>query len=368
MLKDNIVCIGVGQCGGNYVSELESYKNQAFYVNTSLDDLDTIKTDHNKKYCIENTKGMAKDREYANETITSNENDEKIADLIFKKYSNAHSYFFFFGLSGGTGGGMSIQIMRKFKDFYPDKIVNAVTIYPNDEEDMLMQYNAYKCLEDLKKCLDEGIINNLQILNNNSKEFSEKFSINTEFTEMFEDVLSFNRISKNGNLDEEEMERLFTTNGITVIYKLSNEDVGNNLSKLEDNTIYAPFKMNPTTHGLILSENQNNSINRSLIKDAFGMPVVTHDIIWDNDYSIIISTGMTFNDGLIEHLKSNYNTLLAKKQELENSSKIENKDIISIDESALKSLNRKTTTTERPLTRSRRSREVGVRADTRYRR
>lgn len=370
MLKDYVSFVATGQCGGNIVQELESYGNQCFYVNSSLDDLDTIDTDYSKKYCIENVKGMAKDRAYANEVITSNENDEKIAEQIYKKNSNSHIYFFTFSSSGGTGGGMTVQIMKKFKEFYPDKIVNAIVVIPHEDEDMMMQYNSQKCLEDLKQCLKDGIITNLQILDNNNKEFGEKTKINKEFADLFDELLSFNKISTEGNLDEEELERIFTVGGITIIHRLKNGDIVNNLNNFNEETIYAKFIKNPSVHGLILNKDQNNGVNRSIIKDVFGYPMVTHDTIWEEDYNIVISTGMDFNDELINDLKKNYNNLLQKKKEVE--SKIETKkeiENIVIDDSILKTLNKNTQgTTERPNPRNRRGQAVGVKGETRYRR
>ncbi|WP_252251127.1 hypothetical protein [Clostridium sp. VAP52] len=370
MLKDYVDFVGTGQCGGNITQELEHYKNQAFYINSSLDDLDTIETDYNKKYCIENVKGMAKDIVYANEVITSNENDEKIAEQIYKSNPNAHIYFFIFGISGGTGGAMTIPIMRKFKEWYGDKIVNAIVVKPHEDEDMINHYNAKICLEGIKQCMDEGIVTNLQILDNNTKEFGEKMAINEEFADLFDEILSFSKISKEGNLDEEELERIFSTEGITVIHKFKSGDISDSLNNFDEETIYAKFNKNPKIHGLILNSKQNNSINRSLIKEVFGVPMVTHDTTWDEDYNILISTGMTFNDNIITELNKNYNTLLEKKKEIENGIDKEEIEEIKIDDSILKSLNKtRAKTTERVTeTRGRRGRSVGVKSETRYRR
>lgn len=339
MLKDSILNVATGQCGGNLVYELEKLENQAFYINSSLDDLKTIPTDASKKYCIENTKGMAKDISYAEQIITSNYNDEKIVEAIYERYPNQRIYNFHFGLAGGTGGGMTIQIMRTYKEFYPDKIINAIVVYPHEEEGMLMQNNAKKCLDKLKQCLEDGIINSLQILNNNSKEIGDKLSINIEYARMYDEIVSFEGTDVKGNLDKEEMERLLSTRGVTVIYKMKNEDVGDNLSKLEDNTIYAPFHRNPTTLGLLLSKTQDNALNRDLIQKAFGVPMVTHDVRWENEYSFVISAGMKFNDDIVLQLKQNYNKLYQKKVELEKSATQTPQDI-EIDESILNSLNR----------------------------
>lgn len=364
MLKDLIAQIAMGQCGGNLVYELEKLDNQAFYINSSLDDLKTIPTDSAKKYCIEHVKGMAKDIEYAEEVITTNYNDEKIVEAIYERYPNQRIYNFHFGLSGGTGGGMSVTVMRTFKEFHPNKIINVICVYPHDEEGMLMQYNAEKCLKKLKECMEDGIINSLQILNNNSKEIGEKLTINAEYARLYDEIVSFEGTDVKGNLDKEEMERLLSTNGVTVLYKLKNEDVGNNLSKLEENTIYAPFHRNPSTLGLLLSEEQDNALNRDLIEKAFGVPMVTHDVRWKNEYSFIISAGMKFNDDIITHLRENFNKLHAKKKELE--TPISNKETkeVKIDESILSALSKKQTvniSSDRP--RRRRGGAVGLDAE-----
>lgn len=368
MLKDYVSFVGTGQCGGNISQDLEQYGNQCFYINSSLDDLDTIDTDYSKKYCIENVKGMAKDIEYANQVITSDENDEKIAEQIYKRNANSHIYFFIFGISGGTGGAMTIPIMRKFKEFYPDKIVNAIVVKPHEDEDMIMHYNAFVCLEKLKQCLKDGIVTNLQILDNNSKEFGEKMSINKEFADLFDEILSFNKITSEGNLDEEELERIFSTSGVTIIHKFRSGDIGESLSNFDEETIYSKFNKNPTVHGLILNSKQNNGVNRSIIKDVFGYPMVTHDTTWDEDFNIVISTGMSFNDSIIAELKKNYNTLLEKKKETEKDIEKQQEEEIKIDDSILKSLNKNNTNNTERATRSRRSRTVGVKGETRYRR
>lgn len=361
MLKDVSSFISVGQAGGNIVNEFEKLDNQCFYINSSLDDLDTLDTDEENKYCIENTKGMAKDVEYAKQIITSNDNDFKIAEKVYKRNPNAHIYFFVFSLSGGTAH-MAPYIMVKFKEYFPNKIVNAIAIKPHEDEDMLMHYNAKKSLENIKKCMDNGVITNLQVLDNNSKEFGEKMELNKEFVKLFDEILTFDNINCEGNLDEEEFERLFSTTGATVIHKLDNGDLANNLERFEDETIYSTFIKNPSTHGLIINKKQNNSVNRSIIKDVFGIPAVTHDTIWDKDYNIIVSTGMSFNEGLINESAKYYNDILIKKKEAE--SKIyENNTVetIELDNSILNNIikNKVDNIDQKPKV-NRRNRKVGI--------
>lgn len=361
MLKDVVDFISVGQAGGNIVNEFEKLDNQCFYINSSLDDLDTLDTDEENKYCIENTKGMAKDVNYAEQIIKSNDNDFKIAEKIYKRNPNAHIYFFVFSLSGGTAH-MAPYIMVKFKEYFPNKIVNAIVIKPHQDEDMIMHYNAKKSLENIKKCMDNGIITNVQVLDNNSKEFGDKMELNKEFVKLFDEILTFENINCEGNLDEEEFERLFSTKGTTVIHKLDNGDLANNLTRFEDETIYADFIKNPSTHGLIINKKQNNSVNRSIIKDVFGIPTVTHDTIWEKDYNIIVSTGMDFNEGLISESVRYYNDILNKKKEFESKIYEDNKvENIELDNSILNNIiKNKTITQENKPRPNRRNRKVGI--------
>lgn len=368
MLMDICNFISVGQCGGNIVREFEKLGNQCFYVNSSLDDLDTIETDDSNKYCIENTKGMAKDINYAEEIIKSNDNDFKIAEKIYKRNPNAHIYFFVFSAAGGTAH-MAPYIISKFKEYFPQKVVNAIVIKPHQEEDIIMHYNAKKSLENIKKCMETGAITNLQILDNNTKEFGEKMTLNREFAELFNEILTFENINCEGNLDEEEFERLFSTSGNMVMYKFDNGDIANNLEKFDQDTLYSKFLRNPTTHGLILNKEQNKAVNRSIIQDVFGIPAVTHDTIWENNYNIVISTGMKFNDNLINESINFYNEKLKKKKELEDKIKntTEVTEEIKMDDSILNNIIKKTSSqaaTNKPNRRNRR--KVGIQNESIY--
>lgn len=368
MLKDVVDFISVGQAGGNIVNGFEKMGNPCFYINSSLDDLDTLDTDEDNKYCIENTKGMAKDVAYAEQIIKTNDNDFKIAEKIYKRNPNANIYFFVFSLSGGTAH-MAPYIMVKFKEYFPNKIVNAIVIKPHQDEDMIMHYNAKKSLENIKKCMDNNVITNLQVLDNNSKEFGEKLELNKEFIGLFNEILSFENINCEGNLDEEEFVRLFSTSGTTVVHKINDGDLANNLAKFEEDTIYAKFLKNPTTHGLILNKKQNNSVNRSIIKDVFGIPAVTHDTIWEESYNIIVSTGMEFNKGLIKESATYYNSILDKKKEVESKLYDENNndEDITIDNSILSNIIK--TKVDNKVSKgrpNRRNRKVGIEHESRF--
>lgn len=364
MLKERVVFVGIGQGGGNITRELELKGCQCYYVNTSLDDLDTIDTEYDKKYHISGTKGMAKDIEYANKVITSDENDDKIVESIYKKYANASIYFFVFTSSGGSGGAMSPQIAKKMKERYPDKIVNAITVKPHAEEDMVMQYNSIQCLNKIKSLLDANIITSVQILDNNKRDFNKKTAINRDYADMLDKILSYADITSEGNLDEEEFERLFTVKGMTIIHEISNKEFLDDLNDADENSLFATNNKNPEVHGLILNIEQDTSINRNLIREVFGIPKLTHDTIWDDKSNIIVATGMTFNDSVISELKKSYLDLKTKKEQLESSLNIE-VDNIDVDFGDIKSLSTKTKPIDSDRSNTRTRRRVGARHEVR---
>ena len=336
LLVEKIVQIGVGQAGCNIVSELEQFNFNAFYINTSLEDLNTINTDKKNKYHIKNSNGLSKDRSAALQCVLKDNNAENIAYAINDQFSMTDIIFFCYSLSGGTGGGMSGYIIEQFKDLFPDKIINVIAILPKSNEDVGLQANAIEALEHLKKLQSDGIVTQIHLLDNNTRE--NVFSINNDFAISLNKFVNFDQINKTGKLDENEKERLLKEPGMGVILDFSNEDFGNGLADVSSNTIYAKWLRNPSLHGLILNKKQNIDLNKQLIKDLLGMATYTHQTEWEDEGNIIISVGMDFNDNILNQMKKNAQELLEKKKQIEEESR---KEIIETIEFDTKQITRK---------------------------
>lgn len=365
MLRDLCVFIGVGQCGGNIVSQLEQKGGYScYYINSSTEDLETIGTDYDKQHHIAETKGMAKDRNLAKSVITSDNRNYLIAESVFKRYANAKIYTFVFSTSGGTGGGMANSIMEAMKEWYPDKIINAIVVKPHYSEDMIMQYNSLECLKELKILLKNDVVNNLQILDNNKRDFKDKMKINSEVASLLDGVMSFNEVSTEGNLDAQELEVVYSTKGVSLICEFEGTDFANDLSKAEQKIPYAKYLKNGTVHGLILNKDCNTEVNRAVIKDTFGYPLKTMDTVWDYESNIVIVAGTEFNDEILEELKRAYLEIKKKREEINEASK---KEIdLDIDFSDLEKANKSTVNTK--VQRPDRRRRVGVNGEmSRYR-
>lgn len=366
MLKDSCVFIGVGQCGGNIVRQLELKGGYScFYINSSTEDLETIGTDYDKQHHISETKGMAKDQKLAKEIINAEERNYIIAEKIYKRYANATIYTFVFSTSGGTGGGMSSSIMKAMKEWYPDKIVNAIVVKPHASEDMIMQYNSLECLKELKELNKENIVTNLQIVDNNKRDFKDKMRINSEVASLLDGIMAFNSITSEGNLDEQELEVIYSTKGVSFICEFGGTDFVNELDKAEQKMVYAQYLKNGTVHGLILNKDCNTEINRAIIKDAFGYPLKTMDTVWDDESNIVFVAGTEFNDEVLEELKKSYMEIKKKREEVNDKAKEKSESDISIDFSELETAS---TTVNTKVQRPDRRRRVGVNGEmSRYR-
>jgi cell division GTPase FtsZ len=335
------VFIGVGQGGSNIVRELEKEGFNAFYINTSLMDLDCIETDGKNKYHIDGMKGMAKNRQYAIEVITQGDNIDKICRKVYERYANATIYYFVYTLSGGTGGSFGGILAEAFGDLFGEegKVSNVVAVLPKSNEDLGMQGNAIQSLEQLKDAYNNGngFITNIQLLDNNSRE--NKMDINKDFAITMSRLLNYDHITTEGNLDENEMEVLLTTRGFMTILEFANDDFGNGLSDAVGKSIYVEPLKDPKLDGMILNKKHKKDINIELIRDLFGYPTYTHDSVWNEETNIIISSGTSFNNKIVTELKKSYKELMDKKNKAEEESASNIEEDIEIDFSAMNKVN-----------------------------
>ena len=336
MLKNDILFVGVGQCGGNITQELEKLNFNSYYVNSSLEDLDTIDTDISNKYHIPKTKGMAKDRQYALEVLGSNDNLPNITNKIYENFSNCRIVYFVLSLGGGTGGTMGGILAHDYAEAFPEKIVNVIAVLPSSNEDMLIQANAVKSLEQIINSYNDGYITNVQILDNDKKDNKEQIlKMNSEFDQLMNRLISFDNISKIGNLDSEEMERILTCRGFmsAIQFKDDSFDVG--LNNANEKSIYADWLKSSSIQGYVLNQDQDNDTNKQLINEVFGIPKTTYYSTWDNDNNIIFSLSDNFNENITEKLKRTFSELANKRARIEQEAKaqmnIDGNEFIDVD-------------------------------------
>ena len=372
MLLDYCTFIGVGQAGGNVVRELDLNDIKTFFVNTSLEDLESLNHENGERlFHISGTKGMAKSRELAKQIIQTDANHDIISEAIYKKYANSKIYFFVFSTAGGTGGGMTNDIMKAMKEMYPDKVINAVPILNHDDEDMIMQQNSIQCIKELKELYDQGTVTSIQFIDNSKKDLNKKEQINKIFSNLMTSLMTFENSTKSGNLDEQELEDIFSTRGILTIHELSNKDITKEIANIEKSSIYNRIFKNPNTQGLIVGNTVKDSPIKAMIRDSFGIAPIVHETVWEEEETIIISAGVDFSDNILpivlKPLYDNYQELKNKKKQIEEEMLKElnevNFDINSMNFDSLDNGIKRTQTEQNPIRGRKRGRKVGFKAE-----
>ncbi len=242
---------------------------------------------------------------------------------------------------------MGTILASNVSDLFPNKIVNVVAVLPKSTEDIGLQANAIESLQSLKEALDSGFINQVHLLNNDSRD--DIFAINKDFAICFDRFINFDVINKEGNLDEEEKEKMLLEPGMGVILEFSNDDFGNGLASAFENSIYAEWLKNPNLHGLILNKKQNKDVNKEVIKDVLGMPNYTHQSTWDEDSNVLFAAGMSFNENILNKMKIKAKELSEKKRKIEEEAQKEKVETVEFDTSAITSAsNRRRKSTVQP--------------------
>lgn len=372
MLLDYCTFIGVGQAGGNIVRELDLNDIKTYFVNTSIEDLESLgHEDNRRQFHISDTKGMAKNRKLAKEIIETDANHDIIAETIYKKYANSKIFFFVYSTAGGTGGGMTNYIMKAMKEMYPEKIINAAPILNHEDEDMIMQKNSIDCMRELKDLYDKNIVSNIQIIDNSKKDLNKKDQINKIFATQMTTLMTFENTTKEGNLDAQELEDIFSTKGILTIHELSNKDLGKEIANIDKLSIYNRIFKNPTIQGIVFGSAVKDTPIKEMIRDSFGIAPIVHDTVWGEEETIVISGGVDFSDDILKlilkPLYDNYKSLKEKKEEIEAEMQKELKeidfDINSMDFDFLDSGIKKTTPDQTPTKGRKRGRKVGFKAE-----
>lgn len=148
ILREHLLYIGIGQCGGNIGDEFQKQNIQTICVNSSLRDLDTLKY-VNQKLHLKDGAGANHNRKKSKQLFIKelptflNTIGEKVRQhdikIILVGYSSA----------GGTGSGIGNIAAELIKKKYPNIVVCMVSVLPSDLETIKAHYNSYLCFQEL---------------------------------------------------------------------------------------------------------------------------------------------------------------------------------------------------------------------------
>lgn len=233
-MKHSVGFIAIGQAGGNIGKIFERKGYSVFYINTSQEDLDTLK-DTKFKYHIKGGEGCNKNRNKSKEILQ--QDFENIVTSIKSKITEQIIYLIF-SSGGGTGSGAAPLLIDILSQTLEDKTIGAITILPAENESLKAHINAYECFQELEEV--ENIASTF-VLDNNKKDM---LALNNNFVELFDSMLEIPRYKDiRGNIDTSEIKEMLRTRGSFVICKI-NKTNGSSIKLLESlkNSIFAPLE------------------------------------------------------------------------------------------------------------------------------
>ena len=277
-MREQFGIIGLGQAGGNIANLFENKGYDTVYVNTSQEDLNTIKGVH--KLHVTGADGAAKDRKKVLQLAMESFGDivQKIQNIITQKY-----VVVIYSSSGGTGSGLSTPMLKYLSQI--GKICIPVVILPNNDiESAKACENAYNACVELMSIQGLGAT----FLLDNSR--NDKFVINSKFVCELDSFINLKNSSMYGNIDMAERKQMLSCPGIAVIGKLSkSRSTAPEVIESLYNGIYAEIE-SKTAYYLGISTS-NKSLDTNSIVSALGG-------VYDTFLGISEATTITIATGL----------------------------------------------------------------------
>ena len=209
-MKNSICFLGIGQAGSNIALGFERLGYNTAYLNTSKEDLDSLKYAKHKIH-IRGGEGASKNRKavlrLAAESIDDILGD--ITSILTQEY-----VMIIFSTGGGTGSGLG-PVIASYLSAINRKVIIAAVL-PNSKESPRTCENAYNTCVDIANLQNIGAV---FLLDNANVE--DKFAINDVFVKDIDNLLNINNCSKFGNIDKSEIKTMLTTSGISIITRQS---------------------------------------------------------------------------------------------------------------------------------------------------
>ncbi len=286
-MKNEIGFLAIGQAGGNIGSIFEEKGYNVFYINTSTEDLDTLKQSK-FKYHLKFGEGCNKDRGKAKFLLKENflELSNEIKTKIKEKY-----IFVIFSTGGGTGSGISPLLIELLLQTVEDVKIGAITILPSEKEPLKAHINSYECMKELADIKNSDLGATFIIDNNKG----EAIWLNWRFAKLFNSVIEItNHKSIKGNIDKAELKELLATRGSAIITTLdkNNSDTAKLINSFRNN-IFAPLENDKVIKYIGLSAIQSSKIDLTEIQKELGVFVDSFQNV-NTEKTVCLLTGLNF--------------------------------------------------------------------------
>lgn len=236
MIKSEVLSIGFGGCGNNLLDTFLGldFRYSGIFMNTNLSEMENkVHFDRERRcFYIANADGTGKDRSVGEKYFK--QDSPKFVEMIVK-YVNQKHVILKCSANGGTGSISSLLGARLIKKSCPEKSISLIATMPNIGEGDIDFKNAIAFWNELNIALDKGIINNVSLIDNNSKMSQDE--INRIAMDTLD--LSFSDVINN-SLDSSDVARYHRSRGYNVTLKLDNtyRDTNDAINDAIDNSVF----------------------------------------------------------------------------------------------------------------------------------
>ena len=248
-MRENFGVIGVGACGSNIANLFENKNYSTVYINSSMEDLNSIKGIH--KLHLPGAEGAAKERKKVLQLAMESFGDimQKVESIITQQY-----VLVIFSAGGGTGSGLSIPILKYLTQI--GKTCIPVMVLPDGHSSAKMNENAYNACIELMSIQGLGAT----FLLDNAK--GDKFAINNKFVCEFDTFVAIKNSSVYGNFDTSERKQILSCPGVAVLGKLSkSRSTAPEIIEVLYNGIYAEIEAKSCYYLGVITSNKSLDIN-----------------------------------------------------------------------------------------------------------
>ena len=148
-MKNEIGFVCIGQAGGNIGNLFDELGFNVLYINTSQEDLDTLKGAKHT-YHIPGGEGCSKNRDKAKGVLAKSV--DSLIERIKAQFSKESFIGVIFATGGGTGSGIGPYLVDFLvneelldEDGYPTHTVFTVPILPALKETPVARFNSREC-------------------------------------------------------------------------------------------------------------------------------------------------------------------------------------------------------------------------------
>lgn len=291
-MREQFGVLSLGQCGGNIGIEFEKLGYTVVYLNTSKEDLNSIKGTH--KIAIPHADGAAKDRKMVLQLASEHIGDivDKITNILSQKYIVC-----IFSAGGGTGSGLSTPLMTYLTQI--GKVCIPIIVLPDEKLE-----SAKSCENSYNVCAELMSIRGLgaTFLLDNSR--CDKFIINSRFARELDAFINLKNLSMYGNIDMAERKKVLSCPGVAMIAKTSkSKSTSADIIHSLHNGIYVEMEQKSAMYLALSTSNRSLDI-KSITSELYSL--YDQFIGYSEATSLMVVSGLQFPMKRIEKFKNKF--------------------------------------------------------------